>query len=248
MPIKSKSVYFKFSDPRTVKITGGTEFIRDHKAGNIITAIELDSGKVFAIGDTLKIDKATIKINIIRKQNLNNSLIYELCTAKKTKSSLLLMPMLGAVKHLFFYDSYLINCFIGTKEEGKGSIGVLYRNSKDPLFSKFLNAVKQFKSFNEEIKISNELTYIKFNIPKKFKNDYKKFIDGEYSKFSPEYKETILKFHDVDIESQIAQILYKGKTRKQQLESSLGVQLDPDAELFSIINEDLELFDKNYYL
>ena len=82
MPIKSKSVYFKFSDPRTVKVTGGTEFIRDHKADNIITAIELSSGKVFTIGDTLKIDKATIKINIIRKQNLNNSLIYELCIAK----------------------------------------------------------------------------------------------------------------------------------------------------------------------
>ena len=52
----------------------------------------------------------------------------------------------------------------------------------------------------------------------------------------------------IDIESQIAQILYKGKTRRKQLEDSLGVAIDPDAELFSIINEDLELFDKNYYL
>ena len=158
------------------------------------------------------------------------------------------MPMLGAVKHLFFYDQLLVNCFIGTKEEGEGSIDLLYKVSKDPLFSKFIDAVKQFKNFNKELKISKNLIYLKFNIPKTFKKDYTKFIEGKYSKFSSEYKDAILKFHDTDIESQIAQILYKGKTRRNQLENSLGMTLDPDAELFSIINKDLELFDKNYYL
>ena len=34
------------------------------------------------------------------------------------------------------------------------------------------------------------------------------------------------------------------RSRKKRLEHSLGVNLDPDAELFSIINEDLEYFDK----
>lgn len=248
MSIKSKIVYFKIIDPRTIRITGDTKSIREHKADSDITAVETNSGKIFTIGDVVKIENTTLKVNMIRRHEINDSLVYDLCTAKKNKSSLLLMPMLGAVKHLFFYDQLLINCFIGTKEEGEGSIGLLYKVSKDPLFSKFITAIKQFKSFNAEINVSNELIYLKFNTPKKFKNDYIKFIEGKYSTFSSEYKDTILKFHDADIESQIAQILYKGKSRKKQLESSLGMSLDPDAELFSVIDRDLELFDKNYYI
>ena len=117
----------------------------------------------------------------------------------------------------------------------------------DPLFSKFKEAIKQFKAFNNFIELKDYI-YFKFNVSKKNKKDYDRFIKGEYSKFSPKYKDDILKFHEIDIESQIAQILYKGKTRRKQLEDSLGVSIDPDAELFSIINKDLELFDKNYYL
>ena len=248
MPIKSKpKVFFTIVDPRTIKITGGTNSIREHKQNNVITAIEMPSGNLFTIGNTVVINSVSIKINIIRKFKANNDLVYEICTAQRNKSSLLLMPMLGAVKHLYFYDLYLINCFIGTKEEGEGSIGLLYKNSLDPLFSKFKEAIKQFKAFNNFIELKDYI-YFKFNVSKKNKKDYDRFIKGEYSKFSPKYKDDILKFHEIDIESQIAQILYKGKTRRKQLEDSLGVSIDPDAELFSIINEDLELFDKNYYL
>ena len=158
------------------------------------------------------------------------------------------MPMLGGNKHLYFYNQYLINCFLGTKENGEGSIILLYRWSKGPLFLKFEGAVKKFRNFVEAIDVSKEFVLYKFDIPTKYRKDYKTFIKGKYSELSTNYKNQILKFHKADINSQISQILYKGEKRKNRLEHSLGIELDSDAELFSIIDMDLELFDKNYYL
>ena len=171
MQIEASTVYFKISNPRTVQLTGGTEFIRVHRLNDEITALEMPSGKIFALQNKITVDNKSFRINIIKEITINNSLVFELCISPKTKSSLLLMPMLGAVKNLFFYDQYLINCFIGTKDEGKGSIGLLYRITEDPLFPKFQNAIEQFKSFDKAIKLSDEFIYFKFKVPKKYKKD-----------------------------------------------------------------------------
>ena len=146
MSVKSKQVYFNITDTRTVRVTGGTKSIIAHKAHEKIVSLELPDSKLFSIGDTITINNQPYKINIIEKMYSNNVLFYELYVAKKTKSTLLIMPMLGSSKKLFFYNNFLVNCFVGTKEEGEGSIDLLYKVSKDPLFSKFIDAVKQFKS------------------------------------------------------------------------------------------------------
>jgi hypothetical protein len=245
MSVKSKQVYFNITDTRTVRVTGGTKSIIAHKAHEKIVSLELPDSKLFSIGDTITINNQPYKINIIEKMYSNNVLFYELYVAKKTKSTLLIMPMLGSSKKLFFYNNFLVNCFVGTKEE---SIVLLYRWSKDPRFLKFEAALKQFRNFIEFKDISKDFILFKFKVPTKYKKDYKTFIDGKYSKLSNRYKSQILKFNDADIDSQIAQILYLGERRKNRLEHSLGITLDPDAELFSVIDKDLELFDKNYYL
>ena len=248
MSVKSKQVYFNITDTRTVRVTGGTKSIIAHKAHEKIVSLELPDSKLFSIGDTITINNQPYKINIIEKMYSNNVLFYELYVAKKTKSTLLIMPMLGSSKKLFFYNNFLVNCFVGTKEEGEGSIVLLYRWSKDPRFLKFEAALKQFRNFIEFKDMSKDFILFKFKVPTKYKKDYKTFIDGKYSKLSNQYKNQILKFNDADIDSQIAQILYLGERRKSRLEHSLGITLDPDAELFSVIDRDLELFDKNYYL
>jgi hypothetical protein len=248
MSVKSKQVYFNIMDPRTIRITGGTKSIIAHKAHEDIISLELPDSRLFSIGDVMKIKNQPYKINIIEKVYGNGVLFYETYIAKKTKSSLLIMPMLGGNKNLYFYNQYLINCFIGTKEDGEGFIVLLYRWSKDPLFLKFEAALKQFRNFIEFIDISADFVLFKFKVPVKYEEDYEKFIKGEYSKLSNQYKNQVLKFNEADIESQIAQILYKGERRRNRLEHSLGITLDSDAELFSVIDRDLELFDKNYYV
>tara|TARA_Y100000401_G_scaffold115611_1_gene119634 strand:- start:1164 stop:1910 length:747 start_codon:yes stop_codon:yes gene_type:complete len=248
MSIKSKQVYFNVMDTRTVRVTGGTKSITAHKDNDKIVSLELPNSKLFSIGDTMTINNQPYKINIIEKMYGNDVLFYEFYVAKKTKSTLLIMPMLGSNKKLFFYNNFLINCFVGTKEDGIGSIVLLYRWSKDPRFLKFEAALKQFRNFIGFKDISDNFILFEFKVPTKYKKDYKTFIDGKYSKLSTQYKNQILKFNDAEIDSQIAQILYKSERRRNRLEHSLGITLDPDAELFSVIDLDLELFDKNYYL
>jgi hypothetical protein len=247
MPTKTDTITFNTIDARTVRITGATKSIRVNKLDNEIVSLELPS-TILTKGHNLIIRNEPYKMNIIKKVIMNNVLFFEAYVAQKTKSSLLIMPMLDGNKNLYFYDSLLMNCFLGTKDESSGVIGLLYRWSNSPVFLKFEKAVQQFRNFVKIVDFSKHFVYFEFNVPKKYIKDYNKFINGKYSELSSNYKDKILKFHEIDIESQIAQILYKGKKRKKRLEHSLGINLDPDAELFSIINEDLEYFDKNYYL
>ena len=73
------------------------------------------------------------------------------------------------------------------------------------------------------------------------------FINGKYSKLSGQYKIDILRFHNQPLEGEIGQILYKDPHRKQELEEMLGMQLDEETELLSIINIEEETFKiKNY--
>jgi len=247
MTVKDKTMLFNITDARTVRVTGQTHLIEVNKVKNQIVSLIFPSGKTLVQGEKLFVKDKPYKMNVIVDTYINEVLFFDLFVAKKTKSTLLLMPMLGGVKYLYFYDNDLINCFIGTKEDGEGTIGLLYRWSDNPLFIKFEEAVQQFSNFNRLIDFK-DFIYFEFNIPKKHIKDYTKFINGKYSEFSAKYKDMVLRFHEADIDSQIAQILYKGDTRKKRLENSLGITLDPDAELFSIIDKDLELFDKNYYL
>jgi len=248
MQIKDKKILFNIVDSRTVRVTGETSDIKVHTADNEITALDLPSSSIITLGSNLTIKNRPYKVNIIKGIKIKGVLYYELHIAKKTKSSLLVLPMLEGERYLYFYDENLVNCFIGTKERGEGTIGLLYRQSNSSLFKKFINAIQKFRNFEKIAKFSDDFIYFELSVPKKYKNDYKKFIEGKYSEFSSNYKDMILKFHKIDIDSQIAQILYKGQTRRKKLEDSLGVSLDPDAELFSVINKDRELFDKNYYL
>ena len=155
--------------------------------------------------------------------------------------------MLGGERRLFFYDNLLINCFIGLPNH-EGCIALLYRWSGDPLFLKFENALKQFRNYLDSYDVSETLIMFIFDVPIKHIKNYKYFITGKYSKFSSNYKTKILKFHGLDINSQLAQIIHKNEKRKKRLENTLNVTLDSNAELYSILDEKQEIFDPNYYL
>ena len=86
-----------------------------------------------------------------------------------------------------------------------------------------------------------------FNVPKKHKINYQKCVEGKYSEFDPEYKEQILNFHSSDISSSLGHILFKSKHRKLKLEQELNIELNTDAELFSVLDLELETFNPNYY-
>ena len=106
-----------------------------------------------------------------------------------------------------------------------------------------------FKRFMTFMKFMSCMEFIMFlfDVPKRHTTNYKKFINGEYSKLTARYKEDILKFHGLDITSQLGQIIFKSEKRKLMLENTLNIKLDDDAELYSIIDSN-EIFNPKYYL
>jgi hypothetical protein len=247
MPVKCEKAILNPTDARTIKITGGTKTIVSHKYKDKIVSLEFPDGTVISLEQTITVKKRPYKVNIIKKTFVGNTLVYELSVAEKTKSTLFALPMLGGERRLFFYDNLLINCFIGTPDH-EGCIALLYRWSGDPLFLKFENALKQFGNYLDSYDVSETLIMFVFDIPTKHIENYKSFISGKYSEFNSAYKTKILKFHGMDINSQLAQIMYKSEKRKKRLETTLNVTLDENAELYSILDKKQEIFDPNYYL
>ena len=166
--------------------------------------------------------------------------------AKRTKSSTFIIPMLGGGRRLFFWTRLFLNCFIRTSQD-KWCIALLYRWSGDPLFLKFEKALSHFRDFDRMYDPTNNTVLFIFNIPDAFKKDFTKFLKGEYSKLSEQYKIDILRFHNQSIDSEVGQILYQDPERRIRMEEELGVKFAKDTELLSIMdieNETLNI--KNY--
>lgn len=245
--IKCKELTYTVVDPLTIRITGGTNSITPIRdAENDILELTTEDGISYKKGLNLVHKKRPYKINIIEQGITRKIVYYDLKIAERTKSSIFIMPMLGSHKTLFMYESLLLNAFIGIQDTGD-CIVLVYRFSMDPIFMKFEQALKQFSNFKEMIDIDPHHVIFVFNVPERHQVDYQKFVAGEYSKMSNDYKIQILDFHDLELGGAIGQILFKSPKRKLQLEQLLAVELEDDSELYSIMSPEIEHFDPNYY-
>ena len=246
MPVKCKTVLFNILNARTVRLTGGTKAINPHSFDDEIVSLEMPKGKIISLGETVSVKSKKYKVNYIDKSYKGNVLVYDLNIAKPNKSNIFILPMLSGERNLYFYNTHLVNVFVGTIEN-EGCIALLYRWSKDPLFLKFEAAIKQFRSYIDMEDHDQFVLYL-FDVPMGQTQNYKRFLNGKYSELSTKYKTQLLKFHGMDIDSQIGQILFKSEKRKHRLETMLGCMLDDDAELYSIIDPKTELFNPKIYI
>tara|TARA_R110002020_G_scaffold30759_6_gene96652 strand:- start:1558 stop:2301 length:744 start_codon:yes stop_codon:yes gene_type:complete len=235
MAVKCDQLIYSPVNALTFRITGGTKSIVAHSLNKTIQSLEASDNIIFEIGQIVTIKHLKYKIKYITKKRSKGVIYYDLSMAKRTKSSTFIMPMLGGSRRLFFWTRLFLNCFIRT-EENKYCIALLYRHSEDPLFIKFENALRTFKDFKKIYDPSDNTILFVFNIPSAFKKDFKHFMNGRYSKLSPQYKINILEFHNQSLESEIGQVLYRDPERKIKMENRLGVIFEDDVELLSILN------------
>ena len=118
----------------------------------------------------------------------------------------------------------------------------------DTTFLKFEAALAKFGGFIDSYDPSPEYVLFTFEVPSQYKHDYTRFCRGEYSKFSPEYKEKILEFHEFSRGGELDQIMHKSKERRERLEAHLGTKLPLDAELYSVLDVESETFNPNDYI
>ena len=233
---------FKIISPLEVKVSGYDTTITDVKFGDSIMSLDLPDGGNFTIGQTSMFNKIPYKINTIEKKQKSE---YILKVANRTKSSLLLMPMFNGDKRLYMYDKLLLNCFLG---DNLDTLVLVYRFSGESTFLRFESALKSFKNF---IRVEDPNEYcvkFEFSVPNRLKKDFDDFIEGKYSEMSTDYKMQVLKFHKLDIQSQVAAILFRAESRRLALQKKLNVDIAVDAELLSIINPETEIFKlENYF-
>ena len=242
MAVKCKELVYTPLNAITFRITGGTKSLTPHEIDGVIYALD---GIILSVNNTTEIKKIKYKVNLIEQIIINKTIYYDVHMAKRTKSSIFVLPMLGGNKNLFFWDRLFVNAFLETPEE-KNCIALLYRWSSDPLFIKFEKALSQFKDFRKKYDPNPYYVLFVFDVPNKHKTNYKLFKNGKYSKLSKTYKIEILDFHDLEMFNEVGQILFQDPKRKKIMENKLGVILDENSELLSIIDKD-ETFDIKKY-
>ena len=246
MAVKCEELIYTPIDALSFRISGSTHTLTPNLKNKIIQSLEGPDGTIFSLGTTVEIKKRKYKVNIIEEIATKKGMYYIISIAKRTKSSTFLLPMLGGHRALYFWNNFLLNCFIKT-EEDEDCIALLYRWSSDPLYLKFEKALTKFRSFKRRYDPSPNCVMFVFDVPKKHIRNYKKFITGQYSKLSRTYKFALLEFHDKDLQDAIGQILFKAEKRKYTLEKKLGEELPEDSELLSIIDVNKETYNSETY-
>jgi len=246
MAVKCSNLIYTPSTSLAFTITGATKSLIPHSSDNLIHSVEGPGGLHIQTGLTLEVKKVMYKINFIEHRVVNGRTIYTLSTAKPTRASTFITPMIGEKKEEFFWDRLFMNCFISTEQDGY-CIALLFRWSGDPLFLKFESSLSKMKNFKRMYDPSTNTVMFIFNIDPSNAKDYNCFITGKYSEMSTTYKRRILDFHGIGRHSEVGQILYKAPERRKSLSKMLGIPLDANSELLSIINEETESFDEAFY-
>ena len=247
MGVKCKEVIFNPKAPLYFILSGGTVSIKPQYKEDKIVSLAMPDNYFITVGDTLKLKGEPYKINIINQVKTGDVITYHLKTAERTKSSIFILPMLSGNRHLFLYDSHLINAFI-KYDDVEDHIILLYRWSNEVLFAKFDLALKKFPGYVKSFDPSpNHVVYM-FSVPKRHIKNFERFKQGKYSKLTDAYKLKILDFHNMAADSTLAQILFKSTNRKKELEVKLDAELPDNSELLSIIDIDKETLDLKYYI
>lgn len=245
MKVQIKHAIMNPKNGRSFTILPSQDGAIPEERGGEIVSLDLGTHKI-SIGDTVMVKKRPYKVNHITRSIVGKKLVYTMTTAYLTKASMFIMPMMTGNRRLYMFDSLFVNCFIGVGEH-EHKIALLYRFSGDTTFLRFEQALAKFPGFVETFDPSPHFVMFVFNIPDKQMDNYIHFLNGAYSKFSPEYKEAVLKFHDFGPEGELGQIMFKSAKRREKLEKQLDVFIDEDAELYSIPDEN-EIFNHEIYI
>lgn len=249
MGIKVSNFIYTIIDALSFRVSGETKNLTViEKEGKIQALREDTSGLNLYKGLTVEIDERPYLINLIEEVKGRRHISYKLSMAKRTKSSLFILPMLGEERRMFFWDDLLINCFIGNGDD-KNCIFLLYRFSSDAIFLEFEQALTKFSTFKRREDPGPEYVMFVFDVPKKDMRNYRKFVNGKYSTFTGKYKQKILDFHDMEVEGEIGQVLYQDPKRREFLEKLLQAEIPEGSELMSVLDPNVEVFNiKNYEL
>ena len=155
--------------------------------------------------------------------------------------------MLGGNRQLFLYNSLLLNAFVEWNTYNHHII-LLYRWSDDPLFTNFIEALKEFNNFVGAFDIDAHHIVFVFDVPERHIHNYQLFRESKYSQIDDIFKLKILDFHDMDVRMTLGQILFRARERREELERKLNAEIDRTSELLSSLDGEKESLNVKHYL
>lgn len=194
--------------------------------------VEFSIDNKIEIGDKIDLEynnsettyKSYYKVNFMYKENKTKIRINEF---EDTMSSTYILPLLGLKKEYLLLDINFINAYI-EHSNFKHNLGeyiyLIYRYIPIPYYAKFIEILQKQKGCLSYLRdLDKRFDCFVFKTDEKFINDVKLLLKGKYSKISEDAKKLILNFHNqTNPETPLAQILYKGNLRRNELESTFG--------------------------
>lgn len=177
---------------------------------------------------------------------------------KSNKSRTYLLPLIapligieekfyGLIENTYMFDS---------NNEYKDCFFIVQDFSfKNPEFTSYEYRMTNNDLFVKNIDYKDKVIYV-YNFPKEYIHEYYSFSESKYSVFLEDAKKQILSFWTKIKGKQIGgasfilkikQILYKEEKLRKEIETSLNVKLDDNAELGSFVDVDSETINLNDY-
>jgi len=174
----------------------------------------------------IDVNKSKHKVQRIEKIRHNGvkPAHYKLITSSAlTKTFNFIMPLLGANRTFFRFNTQFINAYIGTETDADygDSIYLLYKFSGSIEFTNFEATLVDHPWYKDTIDVDKYQVLYKFNVPEEHKMDVGLIIKGKYSRISVKTKERILRFHNAKETSTLGKILSRSKELKKAMEKDL---------------------------
>jgi hypothetical protein len=135
------------------------------------------------------------------------------------KSYNYILPILGGkasdyIKNTSRHITF-VNCFVGDENypEFNKHIFLLYKYSSHEDYKEFEYGLQTHPLFVKMYDPATEYVMYIFRVPEEYQEDYQKFREGAYSKYSNNYKQQILNFYGLDLNKDynnaVIGVLYK---------------------------------------
>ena len=163
--------------------------------------------------------------------NLHTDALY-------TKTTLFILPILGYTYRDFSFSgkNYLINCYISDIKKPK--LYCIFDNTHDSDDLKLVQARLTTNFLFTSSYLDNdglELVHT-FNLGTDFEDDYYKFLDGKYSKFSRDLKDLLTfaygRNSEVGYKASVYEAIYPIESKRKKIAEVLDVELSEIVEVF----------------
>lgn len=233
---------YEVIDGRTLKVISKNLKIEDKKliCGN--TSIDLTSEI------QVEIDGKSHVYKIDSYDKISDDVI-EIITAKRTKSSFMMMPLISDAKcpsPVFGWGTFFVNAYIGCNiyPHNGDRLFVLYRSVNTDSYRELEQYLTSRPNFVELIDVDwyHTCFVFSFNYTPLIVDN---FIIGKYSQFPNGHKKRILTFNCQDINSELADVLYRRESRRLFMQKEYKCKIALGAELYSVPDLENEILKIN---